>query len=353
VLLASFVNYTVSVESDPDVTWARYFRIHLFYWLAWAVIGEWTYKISPHRLELTAGKLRSFVGIHALMLCAVVAYYSVYYWAINSEHFRGAGNAAEALQLMYFRAGPVAFHVMNVVTYLFVLLVCQMIRQSRLAHEQEEKRAQLELAAQTLQAGLLESKLMALNSQMHPHFLFNAMNNIASMIATDSKNEAYEAVTLLAGLLRKTFQYARLPRITLENEMELVNSMLIIGKMRFEDRLTWSVKFAEELHKLPVPPFVVQPLVENALRHGVENSAKPVHIEVDIERMNGVLAIRVSDNGAGIRNTQGDGDGGFGLGNLRERLRLMNESENAFRISVPTGGGFRVDIELPVGESHE
>jgi len=343
-LIASFANYTISTETNADATWLRYFQIHLFYWLAWGVFGKFAYKITPQRLSLSGVDLRHFAYEHLLAILGVVAYYSIYYWAINSSQFEAANSASAFLQLMYMRSGPVMFHAMNVVTYLIVLVVCIVIRQSLYVRDQEEKRTHLELLSQKLETSLSESKLTVLANQIHPHFLFNAMNNIASLISAGNSKEAYQAVTLLAGLLRKTFQYVRQPKITLKDEIELVDALMKIGKLRFDDRLSWSINMPVQLNDVLVPPFLIQPLVENALRHGLEATLTPVHIGIDIQAVSGRLSISVSDNGPGATHVRNDV--GVGLRNLKERLELMSGGDAELRISVPDGGGFRVDIDL-------
>lgn len=349
-LIASFANYSVSAEANADATWLRYIQIHLFYWLAWGGIGEVAYRFTPQRLSLDWVKLRVLVGGHMLMTVGVVVYFSIYYWAINSWQFSAADTAASFLKLMYFRSARVAFHIMTVVTYLIVLVVCIIIRQYKYARDQEERRVQLELLRQRLETNLSESRLTALTNQIHPHFLFNALNNIASLISGGNTRGAYEGVTLLAGLLRKTFQYVRQQKIFLKDEVELVISMMKIGKLRFDDRLSWNIDMPVELSTVRVPPFLIQPLAENALRHGLEATLNPVHIRINIHAVSEGLAISVSDNGPGATSAS-NGDG-VGLQNLKDRLALMSDGDTGFCTSVPPGGGFCVEIILPIEDDH-
>ena len=314
--------------------------------MTWGVIGELVYQASPRRLELSGSALRSLAGRHAVLVFGAVLYFSACYWVFNPSRFANVSSASEFLQLMYFRTGPVMYHVMNIVTYGIVLGSCLVIRQSQYSREQDEKRTQLELLSQTLEARLSESKLTAMTNQVHPHFLFNVMNNIASLIAAGQAKDAYQAVTMLAGLLRKTFQYVRQPTITLKDEVDLVTTMMNIAKLRFDERLSWSISLPAELNAIDVPPFLIQPLAENALRHGLEETQCPVHINIDIHRFCECLKISVSDNGPGT--APGNTGSGVGLQNLRERLALMSGGSAEFQISVPDGGGYRVEITLPI-----
>ena len=344
-LIASFANYTVALESNPEASWLRYFTIHLFYWPVWGLIGEVAWRLSPDRLILRDGGLARFVIRQGLLLLVVLAYFSVYFVVINPARFEGSGTVGEYLVALYTQAGPVLFHVMNAVTFLFVLGGALLLRQSRYARSQESQRMALETHARQLEASLAEAKLSVLSNQIHPHFLFNTLNNIGALIEARENDRAYEAIAVLGRLLRKTFEYVRRPSIALREELELITAMMRIGEIRFGDRLSWACHCDAALHAVPVPPFIVQPLVENALRHAVEATAEPVHIEIRITRAGGDLAIEVSDNGPGFDEAHGR-TGGVGLENLEERLRLMGAEAPSTRATEP---GLRVSFRLPTG----
>ncbi len=347
-LIASFANYTVAVAADPGASWPRYFTIHFFYWLAWGLIGETAYRVSPDRLRLRGVEVPSFVARHTIVLIGALTYFSFYFILINPTQFSGLQSAGDYLAALYTRSGSVLFHVMNAVTYLFVLGAALLLRQSRYARAQELERLSVESKARQLEASLAEAKLSVLNSQIHPHFLFNSLNNIASLIAARDNDHAYEAVALLGRLLRKTLQYVGRPSIALQAELDLIGAMMRIGKIRFGDRLTWECRSDTSLHDEPVPPFIVQPLVENALRHAVEATMDPVHIRVEVREENGELCFSVVDNGPGPASETIPATG-VGLTNLRERLSLMGGSD--LEITSPGGEqpGFAVSFRLPLG----
>lgn len=347
VIIASLANYLAVIDSNPDASWARYLLIHFFYWMAMAWISELCYRHTPLTLFGADRNVTKYLGDQLLILGGALIYFSVYYWVINPSKFANASSAWGILQLMYGSSSSVVFHVMNIVTYAAIMGGCYVVRQNRYAQLQAGERARLELVSQKLEARLSQSKLTALNNQIHPHFLFNSMNSIASLISGGNTTEAYTAVTMLGALLRDTLAYVAERDISLNREVRLVETMLKIGRLRFEDRLSWRIAVPPELGELRVPPFLVQPIVENALRHAVERTMSPVKIVISAHATEDNLTIIVSDDGPGI---QGDEHvDGVGLGNIRERLDLMSGGTARLEIDQPASGGFRVTLTIPVG----
>lgn len=204
-----------------------------------------------------------------------------------------------------------------------------------------------QLKAARLERLLAESRLDALRTQLHPHFLFNALNAISAHVESDPRT-ARRMLEQLGELLRLSLDHAEDQEIPLEQEIAFLERYLAIQKVRFEDRLdvAWNVN-PEVLHTL-VPTFVLQPLVENAIRHGVSSRTDKGSIEVAAWRDNGRVHLRVSDDGPGLPAgwTQG-----VGLSNTIERLRsLYPENEHSFDITGKAGEGTRVDLSIPLRE---
>ena len=348
VIVASLANYLAVVDSNANASWTRYLFIHFFYWMALACIGEIAYRHTPPTIFGVDRGLAKYFRAQGAILFAALLYFSFYYRIVNPAKFDVATSGSEWLRLMFVDSGAIAYHLMNTVTYAAVTGGCYVIRQNGYAQRQAEERSRLELVSHALEARLAQSRLTALNNQIHPHFLFNAMNSIASLISAGNTGQAYTAVTMLGGLLRDTLAYATRHDISLKREIRLVETMLKIGRLRFDDRLSWCIDVPPDLKRRRVPPFLVQPLVENALRHAVERTLAPVQIDVTARAANAGLTISVSDNGPGKR--ENTGDAGVGLSNIRERLELMSGGLASLRISEPAGGGFRVELHLPDGE---
>jgi two-component system, LytTR family, sensor kinase len=203
----------------------------------------------------------------------------------------------------------------------------------RRARAEELRRAQLEGA-------LARAELQALRLRIEPHFIFNALNAIATAIF-EAPRHAEEMIGALGNLLRRSLNEAQTPEITLSGEVALLEDYLAIMRGRFEDRLTIDLDIAEECRAMLVPSLILQPIVENCFRHGFSADHPNLRIRVTAEpRGDALLAIAVRDNGAGATTPVTEG---IGLGTLRRRL-----AASALRWENPADGGFLVTLLLPV-----
>ena len=170
-----------------------------------------------------------------------------------------------------------------------------------------------------------ETKLRLLQAQIEPHFLFNTLSNVLSLLDTDVK----KGQTMLLNLtqyLRLTLDKSRSEITTLEQELDTVCAYMNIHKVRMGDRLEFSIDMSDDLKKTPLPPMLIQPLVENAIKHGLEPKVGGGRINISIDRKNGILHIVIADTGEGISEIAGDG---VGLINIRKRLKsLYGEKAN-------------------------
>jgi signal transduction histidine kinase len=201
--------------------------------------------------------------------------------------------------------------------------------------------------AEKLRTELVRAELEALRARLQPHFLFNALNTISSMIA--GRPEAAERmVARLGELLRYSLDRDGTEAVELREELELVASYLAIEEARFEDRLRvqWSIDPAT----LParVPPLLLQPIVENAVRHGISPRSEPGRIEIVAERVDGMLRLVVRDDGVGLpADGVRTGRDGLGLKSTRTRLERLYGDRHGFRIDPAPGGGVIVELTIP------
>ncbi len=201
--------------------------------------------------------------------------------------------------------------------------------------------------AERLRTELVRAELDALRARLQPHFLFNALNTLSSMI-TRRPEAAERMVARLGDLLRHSLARSDAQEVPLSEELELVASYLAIEEVRFEDRLRvhWNVDPAT----LParVPPLLLQPLVENAIRHGIAPRSVPGRIEISAERVGSELRLTVRDDGIGLRSESPWNEGsGIGLGSTRTRLARLYRDRHTFRIEPAPGGGVIVTVTLP------
>ena len=200
------------------------------------------------------------------------------------------------------------------------------------------------------EAARYEARLAALRAQINPHFLFNAFNSIAALVRT-RPDEAETVVEDLSALFRYALQASEDgDRATLGEEIEAARCYLSVEKARFRDRLAVEIEVPAPLRSVPVPSMTVQPLVENAVKHGVSETAAPCRVTVSAERVGNALVLRVIDTGPGFDATDLDAvvDEGSGLANVRERLALFYGPAAEMRL-LPQG----VELRAPVQEERE
>lgn len=208
-----------------------------------------------------------------------------------------------------------------------------------------------EVAAADLRARLSEAQLEALRSQIHPHFLFNTLHSISTLMHRDVE-AADTMLTRLSDLLRLTMKHRGNNEITLRDELALVDNYIEIMRVRFGDRLTVTSNVEPDTLDVLVPQFILQPLVENAFDHGIARTPGASSIEIGAVRTDGRLELSVSDTGAGSSSPTAAGrKHGIGLTNTRLRLEQLYGPAQSMSLEKLPGRGTRVTIVVPVRES--
>lgn len=216
------------------------------------------------------------------------------------------------------------------------------------ARERETEAHELALQTANLERRLTEARLQSLRAQLNPHFLFNALNTISAFTET-SPQTARRLMGQLGDLLRASLTHAARPLVSLGEELTFLDDYLAIELARFEGRLTVSVEADDELLATQVPSFLLQPLVENAIRHGIAPRMSGGHIDVSATRNGTALKLRVRDNGVGLpADWTLERDGGIGLKNAASRLQHLYRRDNLLRVSPAAAGGVDVQIDLPL-----
>jgi two-component system LytT family sensor kinase len=203
-----------------------------------------------------------------------------------------------------------------------------------------------ELRASQLETRLSQAQLEALKMQLNPHFLFNTLNTISSLMYTDP-DAADAMMTRLSELLRLTLDTQAAQEVTLRDEIEMLERYLEIERIRFEDRLRVKVDIAPELLDARVPNFALQPLVENAIRHGIALRPEGGQLQISASMREGVLTILVRDDGPGLQAGNQPRREGIGVANTRARLAQLYGAAHRFEMTNAIGGGLLVTLELP------
>lgn len=210
------------------------------------------------------------------------------------------------------------------------------------AHNERLRRMEQEALA-------ARAELRLLQAQIEPHFLFNTLSNAVGLI--DEDPAAARALLIdLTTLLRVALARSRREETTLAEELDLLRAYLGIMARRMGERLRWRIDAEPELLGLRLPPLLIQPLVENAIRHGLEPRATGGEIEVACRRMDNGLAVVVTDNGGGLGG-QGIGGNGVGLANVRARLAARYGGKGRLELAESPGGGVAATLSLPLEEN--
>jgi len=194
------------------------------------------------------------------------------------------------------------------------------------------------------------SELKALKAQINPHFLFNALNSISALISIDP-DAAHRTLERLAGIFRGTLLASEKESVTLAKELELVDAYLDVERARFGDRLRVEQSISDEAKQVHVPPLILQPVVENAVRHGISPTVEGGRILIDARVADGALRIVVEDDGAGIDPVDEEEmlSRGYGLRNVRDRLNTRFGDGEWMQFESAAGKGTKVRIVVPLG----
>ncbi|MDQ3816651.1 MAG: histidine kinase [Acidobacteriota bacterium] len=209
------------------------------------------------------------------------------------------------------------------------------------------KARERELRALQLETRLAQAQLDALRMQLHPHFLFNTLNSISVLMAEDVR-AARRMLTRLSDLLRKSLENGGSTEVSLRDELEFLESYLEIEQTRFQDRLAVRTHVDPSALDARVPNLILQPLVENAIRHGIAPRASKGTVEIRAERQNGMVELQVSDDGVGLGEASAESlMKGIGLRNTRARLEQLYGAQASFELRERDGGGLTVTIAIP------
>ncbi|MBI1765411.1 MAG: histidine kinase [Acidobacteria bacterium] len=205
-----------------------------------------------------------------------------------------------------------------------------------------------ELRASQLETQLAQAQLQMLKMQLHPHFLFNTLNGITGLVRDNDNAAAVQMLVGLSDLLRQTLDNAGKQEVRLREELEWLELYLKLQQMRFSDRLQVRVEAAPETLEALVPNLITQPLVENAIRHGLAPRAAPGSVSLTAQRTNGRLVLRVCDDGVGLPEQWRLATAqGLGLANTAARLRQMYGTDFEFDIHNRTQGGVEARVSIP------
>jgi two-component sensor histidine kinase len=322
-----------------DGAWLPLFLTSLATWLPWALATPWIINLS-RRYRIHRGMDLRIVLVHVAAFATVSAIAEAWS-AVLQVLFNPWGNRLPPTFWNTWRITLLYQVVMFLIAYALILTITYLMdSRDRVARQMTE--------AARLNEELSRAQLAALRRQMEPHFMYNTLHSIAGLVR-DQRNDA--AVSMIVGLsefLRRASEESHRAQVTLAEEVEYLQRYVDIQKVRFGERLQVSVDIPADLMNAQVPDLLLQPLVENAIKHGIAARIAGGNIRVSGARRDGGLRLGVYNDGPGFAEDWQTRGSGVGLANLRTRLRILHGDAAGLEMNRAGSSGVEVVVMLPL-----
>jgi len=315
--------------------WLRPFLIVFVSWLPWALATPFVIELA-RRWPIVRGEILSAMSLHLAAFAAISA---------------AAEGWSALLQVIFnpwHRKSPPTFLdtwsdllleqiVTFVIAYSLIVAATYVVdSRKKMARQNEE---------------LARAQLAALRGQMDPHFMFNTLNSIASLVYDQRSDAAVRMIVGLSELLRRASEDSHRAQVTLQEEVEYLQRYIDIQKIRFGDRLRVSIDIPDELLAMQVPSLLLQPLVENAIKHGVSKRRSGGEVRVAGMSRDGALRLTVYNDGPWAQEDMALAPNRVGLGNLRTRLKILHGDRSSLLLQPAAEGGVEVIVTMPLLEA--
>lgn len=322
------------IMRDQPVDWFNALWTEVLYWIPWLLLTPvllWAARTKP----LGAGAPRSHIVWHlgvmvGLSLIQVPAADALQYMGAVAHGIFTEPDRLERALYVYKRSFPALVITVWWKYWVFV--------GTYYAFDYHRRFREREVAAAQLETQLATAHLQALRMQLHPHFLFNALHSAAMLTMIDPE-AAHRVLVQLSALLRTTLDRSSSAEVPLSEEIDFLDRYLAIERIRFQDRLQVEIQADDDALAGVIPNLILQPLVENAVRHGIARRSDARHLTIRGVRQNGALVLEVEDDGPGLPGgwtlARSDGSGGVGLTNVRSRLDRMYGKEGRLELLTP------------------
>ena len=338
----------LALNSGFKMSWPSIISWEMTRWCLWIVLFPLVLRAIRRSPQFPGSGKRFFItnGITSILISLLhLAIFSIIYWFVIrfTEAFAASASITDALfvklpeaiqkaqydpERIFKMIFAIDFHI-GILIYWIILAGYHALDYSRRASE--------------LKTQLAQAKLDALKMQLHPHFLFNTLNSISALIHKNPE-DADEMIGELGNFLRLTLQSSSGLEVTLEEELRFLSSYLEIERIRFRNRLKVEMQIDPETLPLKVPNLILQPIIENAIRHGIAH----IHsgrIEVSSRKNDHHLFLQVVNDGPELSDKPING---IGLSNVQERLKRLYTDEYEFRLSNRSEGGVSVEMTIPI-----
>jgi two-component system, LytTR family, sensor kinase len=328
-------------QPTPSWQYLVFWLSFMYIWAALTPVVLWVGSRSP----IEEGNRLLRITFHLLLSTGI----SIFHVACESVVLSQAGvfpNLFKGFFDAFLVLLTVLFH-WGIFIYFALLSIQYGIRYYRRYQERERQALRLEIQASELKTQLTRAQLSALKMQLQPHFLFNTLNAIMVLVRQQNGRQAEEMLAHLSDLLRRVLEDVESQEVPLHRELEYLQLYLSIEQMRFQDRLRVEISADPATLNATLPQMGLQPIVENAIRHGIGRSSAAGLIRIDASRADDRLKLRVQDDGPGFPLAGSSLEKGIGLANTRARLHQLYGNEASLMIENSQQGGAVVTMTLP------
>jgi len=335
--------------SHDPTPWRYYLVAELVSVYVWALLTPAIFWLG-RRFPIERRNLARRIAFH-LLLGAIVSVGQIAMESVVLPHLRVFPHLMRTFERAFASLFVIMFHN-GMVNYWAILGVQHGIRYYQSYQERRQEALRLELRASELQSQLMQARLGMLKTQLQPHFLFNTLNAIMVLVRQQKSKEAEEMLAHLSDLLRCVLEDVEGQEVPLRRELEYLQLYLSIEQVRFHDRLRVEISTDPDILDAAVPQLVLQPLVENAIRHGIGGSSSAGRIEISAARVNNTLELQVRDDGPGFPSSGSferhpSTTHGIGLANTRARLQQLHGEEARLTTGNGEPHGAVVTMVLP------
>lgn len=335
--LATFLSITLI---EGNVTWPHVGHIGLS-----AVLGmltTWPLRRLYHGTLTLSLPRRLFISVSAVIFLSAlwnVLRILVFAWLIGKEAIWDEFNDWYFGSLSIFLSWTVLYYGIEYYD-LLTLEHQKLLEESSLKREEQLGRLQAEASAR-------DAQLQMLRYQLNPHFLFNTLNSINALVKLNENSKAGEMIQQLSEFLRHTLDYEGINNVSLSQELESLMLYLDIEKTRFEDRLNLDFDIEPQAHQALVPSLILQPLVENSMKHAISNSEDGGTVRISARVQANELELEIADSGPGMKSEELIQGRGIGLRNTRQRLEALFPNNYTFKSTDGIPSGVTIQIRIP------
>jgi two-component sensor histidine kinase len=335
-------SYIYGIVTGEEKDWSRVFFWTLTDWYLWALLSPAIFLLA-RRFIFERESWRLALAVHVFAAVGFSLLHILLQATVQAFCGWSPAGGKEIVSVFAFLLTKKI--LLDLLTYAGIVAVSHAAFYYRRYHERE--------------AQLARARLQTLQMQLQPHFLFNTLNTISELVHRDPKS-ADRTIVRLGDLLRSALETENSPEITLRQELEFLEKYLEIEKTRFHDRLTINFVVKPEVLDACLPSMILQPLVENAVRHGINSRPGAGMIEIRAGRVGTNLELKVSDDGAGLiessaasDNENGSPREGIGLSNTRKRLQQLYGEQQKLVLRQSAAGGLEVSVKIPFRACYE